>query len=363
MIHLDSFADTLDSGLQNVQSISVAHVGTNLQVFATSQQEAGVTQLTVSLGNLGTVQEGFGTVTGTAFDDMLSGSVLESTLLGGAGDDILIAGSAATTMTGGAGSDIFVMQYGSAPAVITDFQAGIDRLDLFDYVMLRTPDQLGFTATAQGAQITYLDETIQVNSATGNPLNLQDIFGAEFGGPDHVPVSFDDFSGLEPDSSGGIQGQISVNSEAANPALSDAEIRFTPDGGGTISALADAEGRFDLDLPPPGSFPGELDIIKTYSTASGAITALDALQVLRLSVGLEPTWGPAAPENLIAADVTQDGAINALDALAILQTVVGQTPSHKTRMGVSGRSRRSVGGSLGTMSPIIPAWMWLRLMG
>ncbi len=71
-----------------------------------------------------------------------------------------------------------------------------------------------------------------------------------------------------------------------------------------------------------------MDIVKTYSTASSEITALDALQVLRISVGLDPTWGPAAPENLIAADITQDGTVTAYDALVILQVAVGLPSAH-----------------------------------
>ncbi|WP_211198692.1 beta-propeller fold lactonase family protein [Ruegeria haliotis] len=328
LVHLDSIADSVESGLQNVQTLSVAHVGDELQILATAQQDAGVNLLTVSVADLGVVREGFGTVNGTASDDMLSGSVLETTLLGGAGEDILIAGTAATTMTGGSGADIFVMQAGSDPTTITDFEAGIDRLDLFDYLLLRSPTQLTFTTTAQGAEIEYRDESIQIFSASGGSLTSAEVFGAGFGGPDHIPVDFGDFGGLEPDSSGGVQGGISVNSETANPGLTDAEIRFTPDGGGTISVTADEDGAFDLDLPS-GTFPGALEIIKTYSTASGEINALDALQVLRISVGLDPTWGPATPENLIAADITQDGTINALDALAILQVAVGQSTAHE----------------------------------
>ncbi|MES0824998.1 hcalcium-binding protein [Ruegeria sp. SCP11] len=327
LVHLDSFEDTLPSGLRNVETLSVARIADELQILVASQQDAGLTQLTVSIENLGVVRDGFGTVNGTAEDDILSGNVLESTLVGGAGDDILIAGIGATTMHGGAGADIFVMKYGGDTTTINGFVAGTDRLDLFDYPLLRWPEQLTFIGTSQGAQIEYRDEVIVINSENGGPLTSEDVFGAGFGGPDHIPVDFEDFGVLEPTSSDGVQGDIMVNSETANPGLSDAEIRFTPDGGGTISARADDEGRFDLGLPS-GSFTGELDIVKTYSTASSEITALDALQVLRISVGLDPTWGPAAPENLIAADITQDGTVTAFDALVILQVAVGLPSAH-----------------------------------
>lgn len=166
-----------------------------------------------------------------------------------------------------------------------------------------------------------------INSSTGGPLTRADVFGTGFDGPDHVPVDFGDFGGLDPGSSDGVQGAVSINSETVNPGLSDAEIRFTPDGGGTVSVRADDEGRFDLELPA-GTYAGDLEIVKTYSTESTEITAFDALQVLRISVGLDPTWGPATPEDLIAADINQDGTINALDALAILQVAVGQPTAH-----------------------------------
>lgn len=325
LVYLDSFADTLSSGLQNVQSIELAQVGNDLQIFAASQQDAGLTQFSLALDSLGGVFEGYGTVSGTAQDDLLSAGVLDTALLAGAGDDILIAGRSGTTMTGGSGADIFVMRYGSGLTTIADFEVGIDRLDPFDYPMLRNPGQLTVTATAHGARITYLSDTIDVISANGVPLTSASIFGTEFGGPDHIPTDFTPVTGLP--SSVGVLGPVTVDSQSANQALTDAEVRFTPDGNAAITVQADAQGKFDLNLPP-GTQPGQLDIIKSYSHASGEITALDALQVLRISVGLDPTWGTAAPENLIAADITRDGTINALDALAILQSAVGMDTAH-----------------------------------
>jgi hypothetical protein len=48
------------------------------------------------------------------------------------------------------------------------------------------------------------------------------------------------------------------------------------------------------------------------------------LNVLRISVGLAPSFGPARPRDFIAADINQDGFITSADALAVLRLAVGQ---------------------------------------
>lgn len=325
LIYLDSFADTQASGLQNVESLSMARVGDELQILAASQQDAGLTQLSVSLADLGVVQQGFGAINGTVGDDMLQGGILTSTLSGGAGDDILITGSAATILTGGTGDDIFFIRHGSDHTTITDFERAADRLDLSDFWLLRSPAQLDFTTTADGAVIQYQGQSLSLVAADGAALTSADVFGAGFDGPDHVPVIIS--NGPDSNASPGILGTISVDSNAANPALAGAEVRFTPEGGGTITAQANAQGEFELGIPD-GTFVGELEIVKSYSTASNEISALDALQVLRMAIGLDPTFGPPAPENLIAADINRDGTVSALDALIVLQNAVGETLQH-----------------------------------
>lgn len=324
LVYLDSFADTAQSGLQNVQAIEAHISGSTLHIYVTSQEDAGITRMSAALGVLGQVKQGNGALMGTPANDMLMGGGT-ATLSGEAGDDILIAGTGVTTMTGGAGQDIFVMQVGGGATTITDFEAGIDRLDLFDYPLLRSPDQLAVTPTGQGAQIRYLNETVTVQSANGGTLSATDLFGAGFVGPDHIPLSNVDDSETG-GGSGGVVGTVSVNSATANAALADAEIRFTPTGGAATTVRADAQGQFDFD--PGSATAGEIEILKTYSTASAEITAMDALQVLRIAVGMQPTFGAASPENLIAADINQDGTINALDALDVLRAAVGMDSNH-----------------------------------
>lgn len=68
---------------------------------------------------------------------------------------------------------------------------------------------------------------------------------------------------------------------------------------------------------------GRLNASRDWQTGDPAITALDALDVLRIAVGLNPSFGPAQAQNFIAADVNGDGAVTALDALEVLRAAVG----------------------------------------
>ncbi|WP_170400738.1 beta-propeller fold lactonase family protein [Ruegeria arenilitoris] len=320
LVHLETVEGTAENGLGSVDTLSVAQVGNELQVFAANQQQDGVSQFSVSLDNLGSVIEGDSIQSGTNGDDILLG-MGGSTLLAGGGNDVLVAGNGTTVMVGGEGSDIFVVQNGGRTTVVTDFEVGVDRLDLSDFGQLRFPNQLDFTPTEDGAQIDFLGQRIVLRSADGGSLSQTDVLGDFFDAPVRLPNGpNENFSDTV--SSSGITGAVTVSTAEDNPGIRDAEVHFIQDGSAPIVVQADSKGHFDLQLPV-GSEQGHIEIIKSYSTRSQEINALDALQVLRMSVGLEPTWGTAQPENYIAADINRDGSVNAWDALDILRVSVG----------------------------------------
>jgi Ca2+-binding RTX toxin-like protein len=69
-------------------------------------------------------------ITGNAGDNHLDGGAGNDVLLGGVGADVLIGGAGNDKLTGGADADRFVFAPGGGKDTVTDFQLGIDHLDL-----------------------------------------------------------------------------------------------------------------------------------------------------------------------------------------------------------------------------------------
>ncbi len=73
---------------------------------------------------------------GTLGDDYLDGGSGDDSMRGGSDNDTLDGGSGQDTLSGGAGADVFVFNaetdspHGAGRDVITDFEAGIDTIDL-----------------------------------------------------------------------------------------------------------------------------------------------------------------------------------------------------------------------------------------
>jgi len=209
LVHLQSLAHDVGLGLENVTAIEAVQTGALIQIFVTSQGDGGVSQFSVPLTDLGVVRNNTGAtektlLTGTAGDDLIIGGSAQDIFLGGAGDDILVSGTGGGLFTGGAGADLFVLSpvVGSAksgPLRITDFEAGIDRLDLSAFPMLRSPSQIKVTSISTGVRLSVGEQTVTIDSDTGKTLTAWDLWGRGFSTPDRVLV-------LNPPGSGAIYG-------------------------------------------------------------------------------------------------------------------------------------------------------------
>jgi Ca2+-binding RTX toxin-like protein len=92
-----------------------------------------VAQNTVGAGS--DTLTGFENVTGSQFNDTLTGTAGVNTIIGGSGSDKIAGAGGADILTGGADGDIFIFKAAadSAPGladIITDFLAGTDKIDL-----------------------------------------------------------------------------------------------------------------------------------------------------------------------------------------------------------------------------------------
>ncbi|KPP85856.1 MAG: Calx-beta domain [Rhodobacteraceae bacterium HLUCCO07] len=96
------------------------------------------------------------------------------------------------------------------------------------------------------------------------------------------------------------------------------------------TATSDASGAFDFTLAEGTG--GRLEATRPLEPATEReITTDDALDVLRLAVNLDPGFGPATPQNYIAADIDGDARVTAGDALEILRTAIGLDGDHAPR--------------------------------
>ena len=99
--------------------------------------------------------------------------------------------------------------------------------------------------------------------------------------------------------------------------------------GRTIDVTADSGGRFAFE---DAEIAGAELLGPSWTAVEGpAITTGAALEVLRLAVGLQPSWGPPTALDFIAADFDGDGRVTTGDALEVLRVAVNLESEHAPR--------------------------------
>ncbi len=193
LLHRETLAHDTGLGLENVTAIEAMGLDDTLHIYVTSGVQGGVGHITLDLSGLGTViaptTGAAGALAGTEADDLMVARGAQSVLRGKGGDDILVAGAEGGVLTGGAGADIFVLGPSGPMLRITDFQTGIDQIDMSGFAMLRSPDQLQTKALNGGMELSFAATTIRVFSADGAALTLSDLWpGGQFSTPDRMPL-------------------------------------------------------------------------------------------------------------------------------------------------------------------------------
>ncbi|MDP3860013.1 MAG: M10 family metallopeptidase C-terminal domain-containing protein [Phaeovulum sp.] len=171
LLHLSSIADTAATTLADITALAAVLVAGRIEVFASGEDAAGISQFDLDTGPLGvTLVGGVGAQNGTSGNDLLVAGPLTTSMNAGTGDDILVTGAGDIELWGRGGRDRFVISDGARNVTIKDYQSGTDILDLTGLPFLRTMAQVTITPITGGAVLEYGGAVITVLTANGTSL-------------------------------------------------------------------------------------------------------------------------------------------------------------------------------------------------
>ena len=127
------------------------------------------------------------------------------------------------------------------------------------------------------------------------------------------------------------EGSVTVTTSIVTPSgvgLPGTTITVTQ---GTVSSSyeSDSSGELSTTLNSNTSVTVSADL--EYLSSTKAITSQDALDALRIAVGLDTSEGTPSAYDFISADINQDGKVTSADALDILKYAVGLNVENPAR--------------------------------
>lgn len=183
LVHLGTLIDDTTTALTNVSGLTLSGENGRIDLLASgytpdAAQGSGISYLYSLMGQTGvTISAGAGgaALTGGEGRDQLIGGAGNDRISGGAGADILVDGAGVDTLTGGSGADLFIFLPDGQADIITDFERGIDRLDLSALGRIYSMDAIRFVENSKGATIYYGDEQIILQTSDGMALHKWDL--------------------------------------------------------------------------------------------------------------------------------------------------------------------------------------------
>ena len=235
--------------------------------------------------------DGDDTADGGSGNDIIYGGNGEDSIVGGPGNDNIFAGAGNDTLTGGIGADKFVFYQGDGKNIITDFNEAEDVYSFYN---------------SEGTELsgTSISKTINAKNE------------AEYSLADGTSVTLQDNT-KNSTTSHTVTTSV-VTRDGSN--IADADVLMS-DGTNSSSHKSAADGSVSGSLTSGSASTVKASL--TYSSSTQAISSQDALDALKLSVGLSTSAGTKTAYDFISADFNQDGKVSSQDALSILKYSVG----------------------------------------
>ena len=239
-------------------------------------------------------------ITGNTADNALYGGAGNDVISAGDGDDIIYCGTGNDTLTGGLGADEFRFYSGDGSNTITDFDVVRDTCSFYQL---------------SGDKIAAENITVSTNNSGEVKYSLIDGTNVTLKGILEIPEV----------------KTFTVSSSVVTrdgSKIADADVVIS-DGTNSSSYNSAADGSVSgtLTSGSASTVTGSL----AYSSSTKAVSSQDALDALKLSVGLTTAAGTKTAFDFISADFNQDGKVSSQDALSILKYSVGLTTPEQAK--------------------------------